>query len=423
MKKWHQIILFFYILLLGQFCQAQRLDMILIPKMESYEMDIQNTYREYQKIYYERKSSLQELRAFEEIISVYVSQILEIHETLTLSGYGNVEAPRDIAARALIYRALIFLEKAPLNIHYYEQACYDYYRALAMFENANDEVPALFKRSPHPIKVGNKEYARLIDIIDRKSSELYAFGKVELHLQNFKITTNLNIDDLEFLRVESPGDKRKFTYHRAEKLIKQAFRNALSNTDRNSVFLALPEGSYIIRSKSRNSSSRYTYLSAFYVRANQQHDYIVEPLMDWFITYENPTTSKPQYIRQYAEHETPSQGSDSGQNIFRRSYETQELNRSEKIEILSGMVDSSLGKVDVNLIFNLRDAWIRSKFASTVADVLIDYVETTTYYNSWSHWMLSWIIAREVTQKFSPETEVPTELIKMIYFTLKELEG
>lgn len=421
MKKWIPLILLLHIIFFNKICQAQRLDMILIPKMESYELDIQNTYREYQRIYYEQKSSLAELRAFEDIISVYVSQILEIHETLTLSGFGNLEAPRDIAARALIYRALIFLEKAPLNVHYYEQSCYDYYRALAMFENATDKVPALFKRSPHSIKVGSREYARLIDIIDSKSSELYAFGKVELNLRNFKITTNLNIDDLEFLRVESSVNKKKFTYLYAEKLIKDAFRNVLSKNEKNNIFLALPEGSYIIRSKTRNSSSRYTYLSALYVRANQQHEYIVEPLMDWFIAYENPTTRKPHFIRQQAQNENPSQGSDSGRIFTQRFDDSQKLSQTQKLEILTGMVDSSLGKVDVNLIFNLRDAWIRSKFASTVAEILLHHVETTTYYNCWSQWMLSWIIAREVTQKFSPETEVPTELIKMIYFTLQEL--
>ncbi|MFZ5516029.1 MAG: hypothetical protein ACOY90_05295 [Candidatus Zhuqueibacterota bacterium] len=421
MKNWLQGILLLFILFGGRYCQAQRLDQILIPKMESYELDIQNTYREYQKIYYEQKSSLAELRAFEDIISVYVSQILEIHETLTLSGFSNLESPRDIAARALIYRALIFLEKAPLNVHYYEQACYDYYKALAMFEGASDKVPALFKPSPNPVKVGNKEYTRLIDVIDNNSSELYAFGKVELNLQNFKITTNLNIDDLEFFRVESPIDKKKYTYLQAEKLIKEAFRNELSQSGSGNIFLALPEGSYIIRSKSRNSSSRYTYLSAIYVRANQQHNYIVEPLMDWFIAYENPTTSKPQFIRPNAQHESPGQGNGYDKRDKPRTGKRDKDARLESIEYLSGIVDSSLAKVDVSQIFNLRDAWIRSKFASTVAEVMLNHIESLTYYNCWSDWMLAWIISQDVTQKFSPETEVPTELIKMVYMTLGKI--
>ena len=174
MKKWHYLILIIIISLSScSICFGQHMDSKLIPQMENYELDIQNTYREYQKIYYERKSSLAELSAFEDIISIYVSQILEIFETLSLSGFDNLEIPRDIAARVLVYRALIYLEKAPLNVEYFEKACYDYYTALDMFENAGENIPAIFKRLPNPILVGNHEYTRLIDVIDCKGTELY----------------------------------------------------------------------------------------------------------------------------------------------------------------------------------------------------------------------------------------------------------
>jgi hypothetical protein len=126
MNKWFWWLWLFILIVPFSAGRGQSLDRILIPQMENYESDIQSTYREYQKIYYEKKSSLAELRAFEDIISVYVAQILEIYETLSLSGLGKLETPRDIAARALIYRALIYLEKAPLNLEYYEKACYDY---------------------------------------------------------------------------------------------------------------------------------------------------------------------------------------------------------------------------------------------------------------------------------------------------------
>ncbi|MDZ7377256.1 MAG: hypothetical protein ONB13_11640, partial [candidate division KSB1 bacterium] len=238
----------FWLLLMANLiasAHGQSLDRILLPQMERYENDIQNTYREYKKIYYEKKSSLAELRAFEDIISIYVSQLLEIYETLSLSGYGNLDRPRDIAARALIYRALIYLEKAPLNLEYYEKACYDYYQALAMFESS-DAIPAIFKKLPNPVLVGAKEYTRLIDVIDFKGSDLYAFGKVNLNLRNFKITTNLDIDEMEFMRVASPSDKMKYTYLLAEDRIKDTFKKVLVNDGRSSTFLALPEGSYFI---------------------------------------------------------------------------------------------------------------------------------------------------------------------------------
>ncbi len=73
------------------------------------------------------------------------------------------------------------------------------------------------------------------------------------------------------------------------------------------------------------------------------------------------------------------------------------------------------------MIFNIKDPWIRSKFANTVAEVIYTHVQTLNYHNCWSKWMLSWLIAKEVTEKFSPETEVPTELIKLVYQCLKNI--
>ena len=400
--------------------RGQSLDRILIPQMEKYEFDIQNTYREYQKIYYEKKSSLAELRAFEDIISVYVGQLLEIYETLSLSGFGKLEAPRDIAARALIYRALIYLEKAPLNLEYYEKACYDYYRALAMFDNV-DNIPALFKRLPEPILVGAKEYNRLIDVIDHKGSDLYAFGKVNLYLRDFKITTNLDIDEMEFVRVESPIDKAKYTYNSAENLIKDTFKKVLMNDGRSSTFLALPEGSYFIKPRSKGKTARHVFLSALYIRANQQHDYLVEPLVDWFIMYENPDTKKPKFTQSITDNLSTVEGNGRNSKRIQKSRGSNKNNEMERLIILNEVTNSCLDKVDSNLIFNIKDAWIRNKFTNTVSEVIYRHVQTLNYHNCWSKWMLSWIIAKEVTEEFSPETEVPTELIKLVYQCLKKI--
>jgi len=268
---------------------------ILITKMEDYEVDIQNTYSEYQKVYYERKSSKNELKAFEDIISVYVSQILEIYETLTLSSARKIDKPRDIAARALIFRALTYLEKAPLNVEFYERACYDYYRALEMY-NEDNETPVILKPLPRAIKVGNTDYKRLIDLIDAKGKELYSFGKVKINLKSFKITSNLNSDTFEFIRFSSPSDKSKYTYDFSENIIKDAFKEILVTNGTSSFFLALPEGSYYIRSNVI-PNPLFPYLSAIYVRANQQQEYIIEPLVDWIIMYEDPTTKQPNFFK------------------------------------------------------------------------------------------------------------------------------
>jgi len=420
MRNWLIWSWLFLLILTCSSVWGQPLDRILIPQMENYESDIQNTYREYQKIYYEKKSSLAELRAFEDIISIYVSQILEIDETLSLSGFGELETPRDIAARALIYRALIYLEKAPLNLEYYEKACYDYYRALSMFDDV-DTIPAIFKRLPNTILVGAREFNRLIDVIDHKGSELYAFGKVDLNLRNFKITSNLDIDDLEFVRVESPVDKKKYTYNSAEKLIKETFKNVLMNDGKSSTFLALPEGSYFIRPKTHNKTSRYTHLSALYIRANQQHDYIVEPLVDWFIMYENPGTKRPRFTKSNIDNLSSIKGNGNDPKQGMKSKHSNKNDAMEKLIFLSEIINSCLEKVDSNLIFNIKDPWIRNKFANTAAEVICTHVETLNYHNCWSKWMLSWIIAKEITQKFSPDTEVPTELIKLVYICLKNI--
>jgi len=420
MRRWSWWLGLFFLIVPFSLGWGQSLDRILIPQMEKYEFDIQNTYREYQKIYYEKKSSLAELRAFEDIISVYVAQLLEIYETLSLSGFGNLEAPRDIAARALIYRALIYLEKAPLNLEYYEKACYDYYRALAMFDNV-DNIPAIFKRLPEPILVGAKEYNRLIDVIDHKGSDLYAFGKVNLFLRDFKITTNLDIDEMEFVRVESPIDKAKYTYNSAENLIKDTFKNVLMNDGSSSTFLAIPEGSYFIKPKSRGKTARHIFLSALYIRANQQHDYLVEPLVDWFIMYENPATKKPKFTKSGTDNSAKVEGNGKNSNRNQKSRDSNKKDEMERLIILNEVTNSCLDKVDSNLIFNIKDPWIRNKFANTMSEVIYQHVQTLNYHNCWSKWMLSWIIAKEVTEKFSPDTEVPTELIRLVYQCLKNI--
>ena len=420
MRKW--LLGLFLISLTYSCVLGQPLDKVLIPKMENFESDIQNTYREYQKIYYEKKSSLAELNAFENIISIYVAQILEIHETLFLSGFSELEEPRNIAARSLIYRALIYLEKAPLNLEYYEKACYDYYRALAMFNNV-DTIPAIFKKLPNPILVGAKQFSRLIDVIDHKGSELYAFGKVDLNLRNFKITTNLDIDDLEFVRVEAPADKKKYTYYSAEKRIKDTFKSVLTNDGQSSTFLALPEGSYFIRPKTHQKNSKLIALSALYVRANQQHNYIVEPLVDWFIMYEIPNTKKPKFSKAVIAHNSSVRGNGDDSKKDKPSNYFDKNESMEKLIMVSELANTCLEQVDSDLIFNIKDPWIRSKFANTAAEVICKHVETLNYHNCWSKWMLSWIIAKEITQRFSPDTEVPTELIKLVYHCLKKIQG
>lgn len=399
------------------FCFGQSHHRILIDKMEEYEVDIQNTYSEYQKVYYERKSSKSELLAFEEIISVYVSQILEIYETLNLSSTKMMEKPRDIAARSLIFRALTYLEKAPLNVDFYEKACYDYYRALDMYSES-DKVPVILKSLPKPIRVANIEYKRLIDLIEAKGKELFSFGKVKIVLKSFKITSNLNAESFEFIRFSSPTHTRKYTYDEAETRIKRAFNEILLNNNSNSFFLALPEGSYFIRSRTIDNPL-FPYLSAIYVRANQQQEYVIEPLVDWIIMYENPTTKQPDFYKANDTFSGDGQKQGNGGSSF-KSNNTKEDNDAEKLSIIDNAITDAIENVDINKIFNLRDPWIRSRFANVASKTISMRLASPKYYNSWNLWWDAWEISKEITAQFSPGNTVPTELIELVHQVLQK---
>jgi hypothetical protein len=193
---------------------AQSIEDKLTPRMLAYEYDIESTYSEYQKLYYEKKSSEAELRALEQIISVYVDQILKIHNTLILSGTSNLYEARDIAARALIFRALTHIEKAPLSPFHYELACYDYYEALELYRHTR-EIPVMYKPLPRELWIGNRRYDRLIDLMNEKGKELFAFGRVEFVFYNFKVTSDMNANDLIFMRFKSSQTNMKYTFNLA----------------------------------------------------------------------------------------------------------------------------------------------------------------------------------------------------------------
>ena len=394
---------------------SQDYNNLLILKMEAYNKDIQNTYNEYQKIYYEKKSSKSELKAFEDIISGYISQILEIYETISLSKLKNHENARNIAAKSLIFRSLTYLEKAPLNIEFYEKACYDYYQALEMYNNIT-EIPIILKPLTNTIKVTNKKYSRLIDLIANKGKELYSFGKVKIVLKKFKITSNLNYESLEFVRISSTTNKKKFTYNKAEMLTKNAFKKVLYKNGTTSFFLALPEGVYTIRSKSI-INPLYSSLSTIYVRANQQQEYIIEPLLDWIVVYENTKSRLPSFNN---EDLYTNATNNSSRFLFWGNNDKDKNEEALKNKI-NEIVSDNMGKININKIFNLRDPWIKSRFTNLASKVLITYITSNKYFNSWNQWVLSWDIANDITEEFSPGNSVPTELVILVNNVLVEI--
>jgi len=407
------------VLLLATRLFSQSIEDKLTPRMQAYEFDIENTYSEYQKLYYERKSSEAELHALEQIISVYVDQILKIYETLVLSGTTSLYEARDIAARSLIFRALTHIEKAPLNPHHYELACYDYYDALELYRNKN-EIPVIYKPLPRELWIGNRRYDRLIDLMNEKGKELFSFGRVEFYFFNFKVTSDMNANDLIFMRFKSAANTFKYTFNLAENKIKQAFKDALKEQENTSFYLALPEGSYFIRYKS-DLDPLNVQLATIYVRANQEQKYIVEPISDWIILYEEPLYKRPDF-KKLKQNLALFAGSNSASITF----DFMKLTKGDKaqhdalMKIMNGIVKKSMEEIELNLMFDLNDSWFRNKFIEITSSIIIKYATSSQYYNNWSTWHLAWEIAKEITATVSPGRQVSTEMIQLVHSILNK---
>ncbi len=418
-QKWFGTILFYFLSLLWvSLVMSQSIEDKLAPRMQAYELDIENTYTEYQKLYYEKKSSEAELRALEEIISVYVDQILKIYETLVLSGTSGIYEARDIAARSLVFRSLTHIEKAPLNPHHYELACYDYYEALELYRNSND-IPVLYKPLPRELWIGNQRFDRLIDLINEKGKDLFAFGRVEFCFHNFKVTSDMNANDLIFMRFKSSQKTLKYTFNKAEEKIKRAFKEALKEKENTTFYLALPEGSYFIRYYS-DLNPLNVQLATIYVRGNQEQRYLVEPVHDWIVLYEEPQNRRPDFqkVRQEWANNT---------TIGGVTFDFEKLTKGDKrqhtalMQLMSEIVRKSMDEVELTLMFDLNDPWFRNRFVEISADIIIKYATSSKYYNKWSLWHLAWEIASEITSTVSPGRQVSTEMIQLLHSILKKL--
>ncbi|MCI0514020.1 hypothetical protein L0128_12465 [candidate division KSB1 bacterium] len=398
---------------------AQSIEDKLTPRMLAYEYDIESTYSEYQKLYYEKKSSEAELRALEQIISVYVDQILKIHNTLILSGTSNLYEARDIAARALIFRALTHIEKAPLSPFHYELACYDYYEALELYRHTR-EIPVMYKPLPRELWIGNKRYDRLIDLMNEKGKELFAFGRVEFIFNNFKVTSDMNANDLIFMRFKSSQTNMKYTFNLAEDKIKQAFKDALKEKENTTFYLALPEGSYFIRYQS-NLSPLNVQLATIYVRANQQQKYVVEPISDWIILYEEPSNRRPDFKEIQQRIGTTALSNTPLTFDFMKLTKGDEKQKNALLKIVSEIVKKSMEEIELNLMFDLNDPWFRTRFIEISSDIIIKYAASDQYYNNWSNWHLAWEIATDITATVSPGRAVSTEMIQLIHSILQKI--
>ncbi len=396
-------------LLTASSVSARQQNAALLAEMQKLEQDVVETYRNYLWLYYEEKQSVSELLIFEELLGVYIKRLKESYETMSLLGSPETVDSRDVAARTHIYRALTFLEKAPIDITYFEKACYDYYQALSLYE-ATDQVPAMFKPLPEPIFLGNRTFTRLIDLLDQKGKDLFEFGQVQLTLRNFKVTSPFDQNALELLRFNEV-DSSSYTYKIGEERIKQGFRAAFQSHREENVNLALPAGTYFIRSK-KDTRGDYVNLATLYVRPNQFIRYVVEPIADWVIFYETTgqgATPAPQISTEAAASSMEPNAETGPVTIGGRS--TDEVLRVVK-SVMGGF---SSEEIDALPIPRSKDEFARG-FAQIVASRF-----EGEYLSSWNRWTAAWNIAKAATESFAADSPVRSETIKLAYDTIRGL--
>ncbi|MFQ5709187.1 MAG: hypothetical protein ACE5HO_17155 [bacterium] len=413
---------------LNGFCTEDQ--SMLIHRMRQYENSILDAYLEYQKLYYEDKSRVKELTAFEDLLTVYIDQVMEIYETLTLA-QQKTQTPRDIAARTLIFKALMYLEKAPLNTEYYEYACYEYFKALDLYKYTEDQ-PVIYKDLPRSIQTGNKNYYRLIDLLEDKGQGIKNFSKVNIAFKNFKVTANFDPRLIEILKIPDPNRSGlQYTYKMTPARITKAFEEVFAKNRPVETYVALPQGTYILRLK-QGRKSDYTALTTLYVRSNQEQNYIMEPLGDWIVLYEVPNSKKPDFFR-FRRNKESLQVSDitgvkdldslANSQFDQRIGETNHgvSSSATHLELVEEVVTYFLNQFDIKLLFDLNDPEIKDKAVEIISRTIVDFVESPKYYNQWSQWTASWEMSKEIRELISPGSPIPIELVKLIYQTLKQL--
>lgn len=406
----------------------------LVQEMQSLEQKVFSTYREYQWLYYLKKQSAQELLAYESLFGVYVNRLREAYETIHLLEQQNLELPRDIVARAYIFRALTFLEKAPLDHSYFERACYDYYEALQLYENTGD-VPVIFKPLPFELRLGNRRYFRLIELLQRKGKDLFRFGQIHIILRNFKVTTKFDETSLELLRAaDGSGEAPYYTYKLAEGRLRRGFAAALHQAAPVDVHVALPEGIYYVRSRT-DVPEDYVNLATLYVRPNEFQTYVVEPIADWVIFYETqepfasldgmrPETFVSAMTQDTSEVMEGNQFASTSTDIPAPSprNENREILRGmESPEAIAPLVESMLETLPLAELEKLPISRSRKEFIKVFSEILARGASASNL-SSWNRWTRAWNAASAVTEKFAPGKGVAVEMIKLAHAVIGALQ-
>lgn len=159
----------FVIIMAGQaYCQS-----IIKTKFEQqmvdYENDVVRCYNELQKFLYQDDRNIAEMIAFENLLSTYVDRILEIFNTMERLAGSSLETYRGVAARALIFRSLTYLERSKEAHENFNKAVSDYKYALQLYKGST--IPIINKKLPYEVWIGRKMYTRLADLLDDKNKD------------------------------------------------------------------------------------------------------------------------------------------------------------------------------------------------------------------------------------------------------------
>jgi hypothetical protein len=139
-------------------------------QMVEYEVDVVRCYNELQKFLDKYDRNIVEMIAFENLLSIYVDRILEIFNTMERLAGSSLETYRGVAARALIFRSLTYLERSRQTPENFEKAVNDYKHALQLYKMSTT-IPIMNKKLPYEVWIGRKMYTRLADLLDDKNKD------------------------------------------------------------------------------------------------------------------------------------------------------------------------------------------------------------------------------------------------------------
>lgn len=145
-------------------------------QMIGYESDLFRCYNEMQKFLLENDPVIAEMAAFENLLSIYTDLILEIYSTMERTTGVPLETYRAVAARALVFRSLTYLERSRSSKENFKKAIEDYQRALQLYRQ--NTIPILNQKLPYEVWIGQKMYTRLADLLDDKNKNFNLLNSV-----------------------------------------------------------------------------------------------------------------------------------------------------------------------------------------------------------------------------------------------------